>query len=268
MNVAAPSLALDYRPGRPHGWFDPGRPMTFGGHTGAEDFVVGDRSYRISLLPFDQPTDRPPNPVYAETPSDPALRFRETLAAAFGAHYTFRYLSRLPGRTRFSVQSYSVSTAEPSESEPMRFGADLYVVYDCDPQPGGRRGTGTMRWIQVSSSVGHLGGPPPQTGDPGQAGNDGAPRVDGTGPGNPFYRFGGSTSVRGQRVGNFTYGVEVPYLPLPGEGDSGALSFLFTAETFLAQDTGHKDAAGREIVDIFGGIKYGWQLRETSGGRA
>jgi hypothetical protein len=29
---------------------------------------------------------------------------------------------------------------------------------------------------------------------------------------------------------------------------------------FLAQDTGIKDAAGQDIINIFGGVKWGWQL--------
>jgi hypothetical protein len=33
-------------------------------------------------------------------------------------------------------------------------------------------------------------------------------------------------------------------------------------ETFLAQDNGRKDTAGREVVDVFGGIKFGWQVTE------
>ena len=31
-------------------------------------------------------------------------------------------------------------------------------------------------------------------------------------------------------------------------------------ETFLAPDTGRKDHAGKGIVDIYGGIKWGWQV--------
>jgi len=34
----------------------------------------------------------------------------------------------------------------------------------------------------------------------------------------------------------------------------------FRAEVFLAQDTGTKNAAGKDIVNIFGGVKWGWQL--------
>jgi len=29
------------------------------------------------------------------------------------------------------------------------------------------------------------------------------------------------------------------------------------------QDTGLKDAAGKDIVNIFGGVKWGWQLQRA-----
>jgi len=266
-------LTLDYRPSQPTGWTDFVKPRTLGGHTAAKDFTFGGRSYRISLLPFGRPTRTPPEPVYEHTPADPTLRFRETLDAAFGAHYAFRFQGRMPDGVGFSVQSYSVCAYEQTETDPFRFGADLYVAYDLAPRLGERSGelhdTGAMRWIQVSTSAGSLPGP---DGGPGSVDGapsiDGAPTVDNTGLGNPFHRFGGSTSVYGRQVGNFSYGVVIPYMPLPGQGDPGALSFRFTAESFLARETGRKDASGRAIVDVFGGVKHGWQLRETNGGQA
>jgi hypothetical protein len=36
---------------------------------------------------------------------------------------------------------------------------------------------------------------------------------------------------------------------------------LLIAETFLVQDTRMKDATGKDIVNIFGGIKWGWQMK-------
>jgi len=36
------------------------------------------------------------------------------------------------------------------------------------------------------------------------------------------------------------------------------------AEAFLAQDTGIKDAAGKGIVKIFAGVKWGWQVRSVA----
>jgi hypothetical protein len=68
------------------------------------------------------------------------------------------------------------------------------------------------------------------------------------GPANPFYPTGGSTSVHGTRVGNLTYAIEAPVA-------APALDFQFTAEAFLACDTGTKDAAGREIVEVLCGVR-------------
>lgn len=42
---------------------------------------------------------------------------------------------------------------------------------------------------------------------------------------------------------------------------NGSLEGEFTAEVFLAQDTGRKDPSGRGIVTIFGGLKWRWQVR-------
>jgi hypothetical protein len=36
---------------------------------------------------------------------------------------------------------------------------------------------------------------------------------------------------------------------------------LLIAETFLVQDTRTKDVAGKDIVNISGGIKWSWQMK-------
>jgi hypothetical protein len=46
-----------------------------------------------------------------------------------------------------------------------------------------------------------------------------------------------------------------------GFGGKSLPPVLLAAETFLVQDTRMKDAAGKDIVNIFGGIKWGWRLR-------
>jgi hypothetical protein len=33
------------------------------------------------------------------------------------------------------------------------------------------------------------------------------------------------------------------------------------AESFLVHDTGRKDRAGKGIIDIYGGVKWGMQLK-------
>jgi hypothetical protein len=94
---AAPSaarLVLSYGPSQPHGWpaSTPGQVagMTLGGHTAYKDFTYGGMPYRISLLGFVRPGDAP-DPIYLDKPVDPDLAFEQTLSAAFGARYGFRY---------------------------------------------------------------------------------------------------------------------------------------------------------------------------------
>jgi len=173
-------LTLDYRPSQPTGWsWTPGASFstTIGGHQVAEDFTYNGKRHRISLLPGPGGTF---DPVYEDTPVDPALDFKGTLAAGFGAHYAFQYQGGFKGRGEFDVQSYSVFADEPSEASPqMAFGGGPYVVYQLDRRRG----------------------------DP-------------------------------------------------------AADVTFLAEVFLAQDTGTRNAAGKVVVKVFGGLKHGWQVRE------
>ena len=244
-----PHLVMNYRPSQPHGWPaagpDQGVGVTTGGHITSQNFTHNGRRYRIRLIPFDQPTDSP-NPIYEDVPVDATTRFRRTLADALGAYYSFHYVGGLHGRGEFDVQSYSVHAVEQTEASPLRYGADLYVVYNPYPGRGEPAIHPALRWIQVARSLG-TAGPSEST-------------VDDGGRANPFYVSGGLTSIDGKRVFNFYYGAETAPLP---SGDA-VLSDQFIAEAFLVRDTGIKDAAGRAIITVFGGIKYGWQVREVA----
>ncbi|MDP9862816.1 MULTISPECIES: hypothetical protein [Streptosporangium] len=232
-------LVLNYRESRPHGW--PARPgqtvgATIGGHTAARDFERNGKSYRISLLPFGQAGDSP-HPVYEDVPTDAAIDFKRTLAKAFGAYYSFKYVGGFHGGPAFDVQSYSVFTDQDTSPD-LSYGADLYVV--CDP--GLRQGVhGTLRWIQVARRIGAAG--------------SSESYVDNVGRPNPFYKYGGRTSIYGDQVFNFVYGI-VPDM-------TSVLSDVqFMAEAFLVQDTGTTSATGKAVVNVFAGIKYGWQVQE------
>jgi hypothetical protein len=236
---------MSYRPSQPHGWpaviAGQSVGMTIGGHVTARDFTRGGRSYRIQLLPLD--------PVLENSPTDSTIDFKAILAQAYGAHYSFRYLGGLRLR-RFAVQSYSVYVNEPTDSSPLDCGADMYVVCEPDSHPGDPTVHATLRWIQVVRSQRTAASP--------------RNYVDSNGRANPFCASGGITSIYGRRVLNFAYGESV--LP-PGPEDDAVLSDQFIAEAFLVQDTGIQDAAGREIIHVFGGVKYGWQVSEVDHAR-
>lgn len=248
--VEAAHLTLGYRPSQPTGW--PGTPgatfsETIGGQTVAEDFTFNGKRHRISLLPSGASGDAF-DPVYEDFPADPDIDFRGTLAAAFGAHYSFHYTGGFMGHGEFDVQSYSVFADEPSETSPgMGFGGGIYVVYHPDRRRGGPLADDSLQWIQVVRQVGD--GVPPGS------------IVDNIGRANPYYVYGGLTSINGAKVFNFH---DVPQGTVQG---AVPLDVLFVAEVFLAQETGIKDAAGKEIVKVFGGLKYGWQVRELSSSR-
>jgi len=228
---AGGQLLPEYRPSQVTGWSAPYSP-TIGGHAAAKTFIRRGHAYRLSLLTFGQ-SAAAPDPVYEKSPADPVVRFARTLAASWGKYYAFRYQDGLPAGARFAVQSYSVKLG--GRPGTVSYGNDLYLVYQPGRQDHLPDDSG-LQFIQVVWSRGES-------------------VVDGT-TGNPFYGSGsGLTSVDGyQRVSFY----DNPHL------SQGAASRLrpvqFRAEVFLAQDTGTKNAAGKDIVNIFGGVKWGWQL--------
>ena len=235
-----PRLVANYRPGQPHGWpsGEPEQPVgvTLGGHTPVRDFTHHGRTYRIALSAFGQPTAAP-DPAYLTAPEDPTVDFARTLAGTSGGAYAVDYAGGLSGRGGFQVQSYAVTVTPPTDTAPLLYGADLYVVYDGDEDPGR-----ALRFIQVANA-------PAMTG-----GTDSF--VDNGRRANPFTVTGGPTSVNGRRVVNFYQAALTA--PMDDETD---LSATFVAEVFLVRDTGGRDAAGREMITLLGGIRYGWTIR-------
>jgi hypothetical protein len=241
MNSSQPAhLVLDYRPSQWTGW-EWGK--TIGGHHSSQEFTLADRHYQIGLLAFGRPASSP-NPVYESGPSDSAIAFKRTLEREFGAWYSFRYRGGLTGRNEFRVQCHSVF-ATPRQ---MSFGAQLYLVYEPDANAGDPPAEAQLGWIQVAQWTG--------AGGPGSA-----PYVDNTQCPNPFFISGGLTSILGTRVFNFDNPVTAQLTQSPGDR---VLSARYLAEVFLARDTATRDAAGKDVIEIYAGLRYGWQLREVT----
>jgi hypothetical protein len=233
-------LVLGYRPSQQTGWGQNYTP-TIGGHTASADFTIQGTGYRISLLPSGQLGDSR-DPVYEDLPADPTVGFRQTLAAAWDPYYSFRYQGGFGGHDEFTVGSYSAFADESSPDSPgLSYGADLYLTYT--PGRGDPPVRGLLYWIQVINWPGGTG--------------SASSTVDNGGHANPFYApAGGLTSINGDQVFSF---YDIPQgNATPGQ--AVAAPDQFTAEVFLAQDTGIKDTAGKDIVNIFGGINWGWQL--------
>ena len=234
-------LVLDYRPKQPTGWEPPYTP-TLGGHISAKDFTWQGKKYRISSIAFGQ-RGNSPDPVYEDAPVSATVRYRQTLAKTWGKYYSFRYHpGGLPGGGWFTVESYSVWSGlfKGPRTTSQTFGGDVYAVY----HPGGGRGRlalgSDLQFIQVVYEW--RGDQPTRV-------------VDNDFRANPFYGEGsGLTSVNGNRSLSFYD------LSQWGTASKNLAPAVFMAETFLAQDTGIKDAAGKDIVNIFGGIKWGWQM--------
>jgi hypothetical protein len=232
-------LVLGYRPSQQTGWGQQYTP-TIGGHTGSADFTFQGTGYRISLRPSGQPGDSP-DPVYENFPADPAVSFEQTLAAAWGAYYSFKYQGGFHGQDEFTVGSYSAFADESSPDSPgLSYGADLYLTYT--PGRGDPPVRGLMYWIQVINWPGGTG--------------SASSTVDNSGHANPFYApAGGLTSINGDQVFSF---YDIPQDTVM-TGQTATVADHFTAEVFLAQDTGIRDTTGKDIVNIFGGVNWGWQ---------
>lgn len=239
---AAGQPVAEYRTSEPHGWWaGPGQELgvTHGGHVTAQDFTSDGRSYRISLLGFDQP-DGATDPVYEPEPSDPDIAFERTLDETFGDHYSFRYGAGLRDRERFRVQSYSVFVSQASEVSPLTYGTDLYVVYEPDPRRAHPAAQGTLLWVRVIHRA--------------PAGGRAVSYVDNIGGVHPFTATGGRTSILGEQVVNLEYVDGIERFPARPE--------RFMAEVFLVRDSRTQDQAGRDVVHVLGGLKYGWHVTE------
>jgi hypothetical protein len=257
----AGSVLPNYQPSEPNGW--PGGPSggpegeaavghSLGGHTAALEFIHDEKTYRISLMSFGQSEDAP-HPVYEGTPSDTTLAYQQTLADKFGDYYTFHFVGGFFGQNEIEVRSYTVFVNEPTETSPgLNFGADIYAVYTPDLSRGDPELSSNLQWIQVTHWTTNL---PVATGS----------FVDNANRANPFYPSGGYTSVYGKPVVNFAdtpqQGVSIG-MPggMGGEGAGNQPSAEFIAEVFLAEDTGEQDSDGAALVNIYGGMKYGWQI--------
>jgi hypothetical protein len=217
-------LVADHRPGGPTGW--PGASSTtVGGHVTAVEVVHGGRTWRVGLLPHDRPGD-PFAPRYEDRPTDADVDFAAVLERECGKHYAFRYRGGFPGDATLLVRSHSVFVA--LDADATRLGADLHLVYEPDPRHGDPPADDAAHWIQVARF-------------------DGVTGVDRAGRANPFHPCGGRTSVDGVPVVN----LQAVVAAAPG-------THRYTAEAFLVRDTGRRDAAGRGIVDVFGGVRWGW----------
>ena len=233
--TASKQLVVHYEPSQATGWTFPA-PATLGGHESCVQFSYGHKTYRISLLPFGQ-VGSSPNPVYEAVPEDPYIAYKRILAQEFGRHYTFSYLGGLPIGAKFVIESYSVYVDRAAKGD-VKWGADLYAIYE--PGKTGPAIKSDVNFIQVvyDTSV------PPGHGN--RFVDDQYPKVPYAGEG------AGLTSINGHRIVNYYDRVLHPVPPH---------SEIFRAETFLVKDTGRRNAAGKRIVDIYGGVKWGFAFK-------
>ncbi|MGO9959992.1 MAG: hypothetical protein ACLP50_29120 [Solirubrobacteraceae bacterium] len=147
------------------------------------------------------------------------------------------------------MQSYSVTATERVTATATHFtyGCDLFMVYEPDPASSDPPITADLRWIQVQNAGGKSATEFPQRAC-------------------PYYFPGGLTSVYGKPACSLycapAGGTAVPNTsrgPTTGEGPSLANEVML--ESFLVLDTQRQDHAGKGIIDILGGVKWGYQLQ-------
>jgi hypothetical protein len=245
-------LKLNYLPSQPTGWpaeaghLRDGVGVTIGGHVASAPFTVRGTTNEVSLLAFGQP-ENAPDPIYEPEPSDPTIAFKRTLQKAWGKYYSFRYTGGLRGGSAISVQSYStVATATATR---ISFGCDLFLVYEPDPTSGDPPITADLRWIQVQNTGG-------------RSSTEFQQRA------NPYYFPGGLTSVYGKPACSFYgvsgggIGVAPPRTSQSPRADTGSAGLNgVMAESFLVHNTRQKDRAGKGIIDILAGVKWGYQVQ-------
>jgi hypothetical protein len=239
--TASTQLVTQYEPSQPTGWLAPYSP-TVGGHESCVQVSYGPATYRISLLPFGQ-AGSSRNPVYEAVPKDPDVAFKRTLAQEFGGRFTFRYLGGLPTGAKFVIESYGVRLYRRAKG--LVWGSDLYAIYT--PGKTGPAINSDLQFIQVYSARYASGG--------GAGSRVDAPRLNA-----PYYGEGaGLTTINGHQIVNFyDFGPGVPFPVRPRGGVGPQVDRI---ETFLAKDTGRRSAAGKKIVDIYGGIEWGFAFK-------
>lgn len=255
--LSATHLVTNYQPSQPTGWPPQagharnGVGVTLGGHVASIPFTIRDTAYQVSLLSFGQP-ENAQDPVYEPEPADPTIDFKRTLQKAWGAYYSFRYVGGLSGSSAISVPSYTVFVKEPTATKPQfSYGMDVFLVYEPDPASSDPPITADLRWIQV------------QLNDAGET-----PSTEFAQRACPYYFPGGLTSVYGKPACSYygggagAIGVGHPRTGKTPRADTTSASLNGAiAESFLARDTGQTDHAGKGIIDILAGVKWGYQVQ-------
>jgi hypothetical protein len=154
---------------------------------------------------------------------------------------SYNALARSPTATQPTAASTHPPTRSTVQGGSVSYGGDLFVLYEPDRASSDPPINDDLRWIQVVRTHGRS-------------------YVDGHGR-DPYYSRAGLTSIDGKHVCDF--------YDRPGTGIGTALAGEAPTtianqemfETFLVRDTGRKDRAGKGIIDIYGGIKWGWRVQ-------
>lgn len=249
--AASKQLVEHYRPSQATGWLGL-YSMTVGGHVSSAQVSYRHETYRISLLPFGQ-AGSSPNPVCETVPKDPDVAFKKTLDQEYGRHYTFKYLGGLPSGAEFVIESYGVRLYRRTNG--LGWGSDLYAVYE--PGKTGPAIDSDLQFIQVIHTT--APGPGERNGnfvDSGQA--PGSPTPYSGKPGS------GLTSIKGHQLVN--YYDPGPTLLGAVTPNGGVGPQVDRIETFLAKGTGRRNAAGKQIVDVYGGFEWGFVFKVCGSG--
>lgn len=245
-SARAQHMTLDYKASQATGYQSNGNPInTIGNNTSPLTFNDGTkdgRTYKIGIIPFDK--TNPKSPVYEDKPTNATINYMNVLNKTFGADYSFNYGTSFDKTNEFSVQSYSVFASSGGS-----IGEDMYIVYNPTGKDPTNVPAGSLHWVQVIQDNWNI------TGKAGDTEN-----IVDSAANSPFYdsdSAAGSTTINGKSVFNF--------YDRPTRNSPGLASYNFAkpiqwmAEDFLVYDTGKK-SGGKEVINVYGGIEYGWQV--------
>jgi hypothetical protein len=167
---------------------------------------------------------------------------KDSLGHTFGNTYSLVAVPFSAPNNELTIKSYSTFAVTGGG-----VGADMYVSYT---QVGGNDpAAASVQWLQVVADNWSITQAPQGPGNP-------EALVDVTAASNvPFYDQSYDANI------GSTYLFDRPTRDTTQLANyNGAFPLTWTADTFAVVDTHTNDANGKDIIDVYGGFQWGWQV--------
>jgi hypothetical protein len=232
------------------GFTSPGGNAVIGGHQPFKVFGDGttSRLYVDQLYPVNPTPEIILNRV--GTTLLQTLTGVDSRGSNFGTNFSYIDNNQFAGATNNGTPELSVRSYSTFATSGAGVGADFYITYT--PQVGTNDPRTGLHWLQIINTNWYYD-PTVKKSFPGRQ----AEYVDVT-PGSaaPFYDAGNPPGDAGT---NYLFDRPTRNSRLLATY-TGALPLTWQADLFLVQDTGMKDANNKEIIKIWDGVEYGFQI--------